>query len=69
MRRTARPYAEAVRWMVLNDDTFWADDEDGSLSVTAALVADLYGRSDEEVTADLIKARNREKATRELARV
>jgi hypothetical protein len=56
-RRAAAPYMEALAWIVLNDDTEWLDDENGSLSVSAALVADIYRRTDEEVTADLLKRR------------
>jgi hypothetical protein len=52
--RRARPsYRAAIIWMVLNDDTEWADDAEPSLSVTAALVADLFGRTDAEVLASL----------------
>lgn len=54
-RRTRpRPkYRDAICWMVMNDDTEWIDDQDPSLSVTAALVADLFGRTDAEVLASL----------------
>lgn len=55
-RRTAIPYADAVRWMVLNDDTHWARDEEPIISVTACLVADIYARTNEEVIADLRRA-------------
>ena len=57
-------YREAMQWIVLNDDTEWLTDEHGSLSVTAALVADLFGVSDERVIKDLL----REKARREKAK-
>lgn len=48
-------YRQALVWLVLNDDTEWLEDENGSLSVTAALVADIYGKSDSQVTDDLRK--------------
>lgn len=53
MKRTAIAYREAIRWLVNNDDTEWTADENGCASVTASLVADIYGRTTEEVTADL----------------
>jgi len=56
---SARPrqasYREAIRWIVENDDIEWLDNGDPE-SVTAVLVADLYRRSVEEVTADLRRA-------------
>jgi hypothetical protein len=45
----------AIEWMVLNDDTQWVADGD-PFSVTAALVADLFGKTVAQVTADLKKA-------------
>jgi hypothetical protein len=56
MRRTAIPYAAAIQWMVDNDDTHWAKDDDPIISVTACLVADIYGRTNEEVISDLRKS-------------
>lgn len=53
MNRTAMPYRQAIEWLCLNDDTYWLTDENGSPSVTAALVADIYGRTTDEVTVDL----------------
>jgi hypothetical protein len=53
-RARSRPgYRHAISWMALNDDTEWVDDPEPSLSVTAALVADLFGRTDAEVLASL----------------
>jgi len=53
-------YREAIRWMVANDDTEWANDrrtwEDPLCSVTAVLVADLFGKTTDEVTADIRRA-------------
>lgn len=53
MRRTAIPYKAAIQWMVDNDDTYWAKDDEPIISVTACLIADIYGRTNEEVIADL----------------
>ncbi len=49
-------YRDALEWLVNNDDTEWTGDEEPCISVTAALVADIYDRTNEEVTADLRKA-------------
>lgn len=40
-------YREAVEWLALNDDTEWLDDEYGSISVTTALVRDLWDVPDD----------------------
>lgn len=54
---TLRPsYRRALAWIVENDDTEWLEsDDDGQVipSVTAALVADLFGHPDEKVIGDL----------------
>ncbi len=50
-------YREALAWIVGNDDTEWLTHEHGQMSVTAALVADLFDKTDEQVTADLRNAR------------
>lgn len=54
--RHAISYKAAIQWMVDNDDTHWARDDEPIISVTACLVADIYGRTNEEVIADLRKA-------------
>lgn len=54
-------YREALAWLIANDDTEWLTDEYGSLSVTAALVADIYGKSDSQVTDDLRKLKESSK--------
>lgn len=50
-------YREAIRWIVYNDDTEWvrADEDEGDpmISVTAALVIDLFDVSEERFMADL----------------
>ena len=54
----AASYRSAIEWMALNDDTEWVKDgePDCGLSVTAALVADLFGKTDEKVKRDLARA-------------
>lgn len=46
-------YREAIAWIANNDDTEWLLDEFGSISVTAALVADLFDVSEEKLRNDL----------------
>ena len=56
---TRPSYRRALQWIVDNDDTEWLDgdqNDDTPLSVTASLVADLFGHSDEKVERDLRKA-------------
>ncbi len=48
-------YRQAIQWMVENDDTEWVSNGDPQ-SVTAALVADLFSKSDEQVRRDIFKA-------------
>lgn len=55
-------YRAAIRWIVLNDDTEWARDPDGLPSVTAVLVADLFDKPEERVTADIRRALKQEGA-------
>lgn len=66
-RRTAMPYMEALQWLLDNDDTEWMTDNNGyddeaweRCSVTGSLIADIYRRSTEELTADLfaLKSKN-----------
>lgn len=59
MTRRCGTYRDAIDWIALNDDTDWLDDEEGSESVTLALVADVFGRTVEEATADLRRALKR----------
>ncbi len=49
-------YRDAIDWIAWNDDTDWLDDQRGCFSVTLALVADLFGKTTDEATADLRKA-------------
>ena len=52
-------YREAIEWLARNDDNEWvkADPEEGggALSVTASLVADMFGIDDERVRKDLTR--------------
>ena len=58
--RRAR-YTDAIDWIAAYDDTEWLNDaeEELILSVTASLVADLFGRTDADVTRDLRRALKR----------
>jgi hypothetical protein len=54
-------YKDAIFWIVANDDTQFLDDgPDSSLSVTASFAADMFGKKDEQVRADLIAERARQ---------
>lgn len=58
-------YKDAIRWIALNDDCEWLEGKDGSsISVTAALVADLFRKTDYEVAADLRGECNRQREAR-----
>ena len=50
-------YREAVEWLVLNDDVEWATfdppDACASVSVTGALVCDLFGVETERLRSDI----------------
>lgn len=48
-------YRAAIRWLALNDDCQWCIDDEEAGSVSAALVADIYGVDDEKVRRDLKK--------------
>jgi hypothetical protein len=49
-------YKFAVEWLAYNDDNEWLTDEYGMPSVALSLVADVFGKPIEIVTADLRKA-------------
>ncbi|MDE1905139.1 MAG: hypothetical protein KGH75_01630 [Rhodospirillales bacterium] len=52
-------YRRALLWIVENDDTEWLETPEGEtvgLSVTASLVADMFGHSDEKLEKDLRRA-------------
>lgn len=47
-------YKAALQWIVANDDTEWLPE--GPISVTATLVADIYGKDEDVVRRDLVRA-------------
>jgi hypothetical protein len=54
-------YKDAIFWIVANDDTEFLDDgPDSSISVTASFAADMFGKTDAQVRADLIFERARQ---------
>lgn len=48
-------YRAALDWIILNDDIEWLEDEDGVISVTAVMVADIYNKNPDKVVTDLKK--------------
>ena len=62
MVRRVASYRAAIEWLAVNDDNAWVNElisGDIVLSVSAGLVSDLFGRTDEEVTTDLRRALKR----------
>ena len=57
MRRPG--YREAIQWIAANDDCYWLADERPIISVTAAMVGDLFDVTDEKLFADLRRALKR----------
>lgn len=55
----AIPYKQAIHWIAANDDTEWLEDDEPMLSVSASLVADIYGKPDGVVVRDLRRATKR----------
>ena len=55
-------YKHAIEWIAEVDDTEWVHDPESNPSVTACLVADLFGKEEDQVRADIRKALNRMKA-------
>lgn len=50
-------YREAIQWMADNDDTEWVEEEEDTLiSVTGALIADIFDVPQERVKDDLRRA-------------
>jgi hypothetical protein len=49
-------YRAAIAWIAANDDTEWLQDAEPIPSVTASMVADLFGKSSHQVEADLRRA-------------
>lgn len=56
-------YKDAIDWIALNDDTEWVEYDssqpDGTECISAALVADLFNKTTEQVRADLKQALRR----------
>jgi hypothetical protein len=64
-------YREAIEWLAGNDDCYWIGDHDNHgamLSVSASLVRDLWGVTDERLIADLRRALGRVYANHEALR-
>jgi hypothetical protein len=53
-------YKHAIYWIAANDDTCWVDNKE-PISVTATLVADLFGKTDQQVIQDLTRELRRQK--------
>ncbi len=59
-------YRAAIQWLADNDDCDWLEspeptEREVSVSVSAALVADMFGKTDAEITADLRRVIARDK--------
>lgn len=55
-------YREAIEWLAGNDDCHWLGDFDGHgpmLSVSASMVRDLWGVTDDKLLGDLRRALKR----------
>lgn len=48
-------YKRAIEWIAGNDDNEWLRDPHPTLSVTASLVADLYGKQPWTLRRDLLE--------------
>lgn len=58
-------YAAAINWIADNDDTEWLKDgDDAAPSVTAALVADIFGKDAATVRKHIVRALNERGHTR-----
>lgn len=53
-------YTNAIRWLALNDDCGWLYGDDEYLSVAAALVGDIFGKTPAKVASDLHAFRDKE---------
>jgi hypothetical protein len=49
-------YRESIEWIAHNDDCHWTRDPDPMMSVTAAMVRDLFDVPDAKVIADVTRA-------------
>jgi hypothetical protein len=67
MRRPG--YREAIEWLAGNDDCYWlADVQNGALSVSCALVRDLWDVSEGRIKADILQALKRVHPSHEVLR-
>lgn len=57
--RVVPSYRRAIAWIIDNDDTDWLEDDEPIISVSAVLVADMFGKEDAQVIADLRRALKR----------
>lgn len=55
-------YWEAIGWLARNDDCFWLKDEEPMISVSAALVCDLFDVAEAKVIRDLRRTWSEPKA-------
>lgn len=46
-------YREAIEWIAYNDDCTWLNDDEPIISVTAAMVRDLFGVTEAKLFSDL----------------
>ena len=46
-------YRQALFWVAANDDTEWLKDEPPIISVTAAMICDLFGVEEQRLIRDL----------------
>jgi hypothetical protein len=49
-------YREAIRWLAYNDDNEWLKDDEPTVSVTAAMVCDLFAVEECKLIHDLHEA-------------
>lgn len=67
--KVRRPgYREAVEWLAGNDDCYWLGEQEKILSVSASMVRDLYGVTDERLTADIRRTLKKVHPTHEVLR-
>jgi hypothetical protein len=57
-------YKTAVEWMAYNDDTTWLDEDEPIISVSAALVRDIFEVDDAKLFKDLRRIRKHAEAQR-----
>jgi hypothetical protein len=57
-------YQDAIEWIAYNDDTEFLADDEPMLSVSASLVADLWGKTKEQCIADIRRALERRERER-----